>query len=944
MFLLYVAVLILLVWVARLQGRIDDLGREVRRQAPRPAAPAPAPVVPAPEPTSPSPPSGPLPPVPPAQAQPPEEPAGVPPAAPLLSEPPEPQSPLPLPPAPAPARAARTARTLDWEALVGVTLFSWIAGIALALGGIFFLRYSIQNGWLQPPVRLAMGVVAGIALLLACETRWARRYAITANALAAAGLVILFSSFYAAYALWQLLGALPAFVALVAVAALAVLLSLRHDSLFVALLGLLGGFAAPALLSSGQDRPFTLFGYLLLLDAGLGVVSYRKRWAALVALSIVFTTLYQWSWVLTFLSPERAGLALGIFTAFPLLSWGLLWWSERSPGRGGGGEDRFRAMAAANAALPLLLALYLATAPGYGARFPMVFGFLFVVDAALLVIARRRGPQELHALGAATTVLVFLQWWGVSAPPEGRWRALLAFVALFVLFYLWAHRRARVAGRPFTGLAGRAALAAPLLLFMFPALALSEPGFASPALPLAVLIMLTAAVAAHSLGEDELLPYFVAAWLAFGWAVIWTGRHVRPANHATAALVYVVVALFFVAVPLAARRLKGESSPLAGMELLALAPQALLLPLAVQRGLPLPPWALFSAAAAIQAACSGAALALPSARVHAGAVVLSSLVLMAWTLRAGPAASGFAAMAGAAILAGFAMAWREVAAWRRHAAGRGFDGAAAAALALGQVVLAFASITSGRPATSVVAAYHLLLAAGWLALAARSNRLWLPVVGVVPAALGALSLAVTRGGMPGWVQPVAVALPVYALFAAYPLLIAPRLGGSLGPHVAAVLASAAFFTIAKPALEAGGYGGVLGLLPLCQAGLLGILLAALLRHEPAGARNLPRLAVVTAALLTFVTVAVPVQFDRQWVTVGWAVEGAGLAWVYTRVRQRPLLWTALGLLAVSVLKGFLSDMARLGGLYRVASFVGLAVCLALAAVVLQRFVFSRRGE
>jgi uncharacterized membrane protein len=46
---------------------------------------------------------------------------------------------------------------LDWESLVGVKLFSWIAGIALLLAVVFFLRYSINQGWLMPKVRMSGG-------------------------------------------------------------------------------------------------------------------------------------------------------------------------------------------------------------------------------------------------------------------------------------------------------------------------------------------------------------------------------------------------------------------------------------------------------------------------------------------------------------------------------------------------------------------------------------------------------------------------------------------------------------------------------------------------------------------------------------------------------------------------------------------------------------------
>ena len=926
MFLLSVAVLVLFVWVARLQRRVVELEARLA-ETPRAATPPPAvaPVVPLPPP--------------PREARgdsPPAPAVATPPATTQPAVPPPPPAPPPLPRAPSPAPA------IEWEALIGVKLFSWIAGIALALGGVFFLRYSIQNGWLQPPVRLAMGIAGGIALLVACETRWATRYAVTANALAAAGLVILFSSFYAAYALWELIGPLPAFAALVAVAAAAVLLSLRHDSLFVALLGLLGGFAAPALLSSGEDRPYTLFGYLLLLNAGLGIVAYRRRWAPLVALSLAFTTVYQWSWVFAFLSPDRLGLALGIFAAFPVLAWALLGWGERAGLEGPGDEERFRAMAGASAALPLLLVLYVAMAPGYGERFPLAFGFLFLVDAALLVIALRRGPRELHALGAAATLLVFLQWWTVN--PEGvggRWRAVLAFVALFAAFYLWAHRRARRSGRPLTGLAGRAALAAPALFFMFPGLALTEPGFASPGLPLAVLLGLLALVAVHAVAEADRLSYFVAGWLSVAWAVVWTARHARPEAPLEALIVDVVLACALVAMPLAARW-RRDRSPLGGLELLALAPQALLVPMALQRPVALEPWPLLAAAAAMQVVASAASLGSRRGTLHLGAITLSSFVLMAWTLRAGAANAGFGAMTAAAALAALGLTWREIARWRRHPAPAGFDAAAAAALVLGQVVLAIAAAGRGRPGTAVVAAFHALMIVGLLGLAARADRLWLPLLGVIPAALAALALPATGGGLPPWAQPIAVALPVYALFLAYPLAIAPRLGTSLGPHLTAVAASLVFFPIAHDALSAGGYGAVLGLLPLLQAAALGVLLAALLRLEPPASRLASRVALVAAAVVAFVTIAVPVQFDGAWVTVGWAVEGVALAWVYTMARRRPLLWAALGLMAVSVSKGFLLDMARLGGLYRVASFVGLAVCLALAAVVLQRFVFARR--
>jgi uncharacterized membrane protein len=78
-------------------------------------------------------------------------------------------------------------------------------------------------------------------------------------------------------------------------------------------------------------------------------------------------------------------------------------------------------------------------------------------------------------------------------------------------------------------------------------------------------------------------------------------------------------------------------------------------------------------------------------------------------------------------------------------------------------------------------------------------------------------------------------------------------------------------------------------------------------------------------------------------TIGWAAFAVALLAAGIGLGAKPARIAAIALLATTVLKGFLLDLGSLSGLYRVASFVGLAVCLALVAVALQRFVL-RDGE
>ena len=282
----------------------------------------------------------------------------------------------------------------DWESLVGVKLFSAIAGIALLLAAVFFLRYSVEHGWLQPPVRVGIGIIVAIALLAACELKAARNYPLTANAMDASAIAILFATFFAAHALWNLIPGVVAFALLALVTAVAVALSIRRESLFIAVLGLLGGFATPALLSTGENQPIPLFAYLLLLNIGLAWVAFRQKWPALGWMTVILTAVYQWGWVFRFLTAGQLSLAMGVFLLFPLVSVSGLLVSRRT------GDDSFERSALTAAVLPLLFAVYVAAVPGYGGHPWLLLSFLLILDAGLTAIAIARRQDLLFGAAA----------------------------------------------------------------------------------------------------------------------------------------------------------------------------------------------------------------------------------------------------------------------------------------------------------------------------------------------------------------------------------------------------------------------------------------------------------------------------------------------------------------------------------------------------------------
>ena len=930
--------------------------------------------------------------------------------APEAPEKPAKPGPVVMPPS-EPPRPPKPRAAFDWESVVGVKLFSWIAGIALVIAAVSFLRYSIDHGWLSPPIRMAIGLLAGIALLVVCELRAARRYPITANALDGAGIAVLFATFFSAHVLWQLMPVVPTFIAMALVAATAVVLAIRRDSLFIALLGLVGGFATPLMLSSTLDKPLPLFGYIAILNAGLAWVAYRRGWPLLTGLSLAFTTVHQWLWVVRFLDASETGTALAIFLVFPLLAFAGLLLNRVDDEKL---AKQFEETAVVAAGLPLLFAAYLAAVPEYGARYGLLFGFLFLVISGLAAVAIWRGPQKAHLIGAVSTLVVFAVW--MTNSYVAAWPGVLAFVTLFMLLFLLVPDLAARVGRPLEDPVKHSVLAAPALLFVVPALIAIEAKCSAPLPVFGALFALMALIAGFAIARREGLLHLVAAFFAVVAEAVWSVRYLNEETLLAGLAVYGVFALFYLGVPMLARRLGRPLEPVGGAAALLLVSLALLFFLAlgaaaqaalwglalllvvlnaglflegaagrlpmlsiagtvlswlvlagwwrtadVSAGLlpalivvggfavfsaagsallgrrltsdspaestvvgggvylllvghaflflvagkpelAVPPWPLLGVLLVLDVAAGVAALAIRRGELFVAALLASMGVLVTFEYTVLRAPWPAVAVISAMVLAALAVVWWPLARRRlgsAHAALDVFAGGASASLLLAQGVAIAAVNTRGAPALVLVICSHLALVVTLLVVAHLKRWYFLAVVAVLPTFV-AVCYELANGT--AWRGVLLFDLLAWAPFVLFPLILGKRVLDDRWPWVAPVLASVPFFFIARRAMIDGGLSAVIGALPVFQAIVLASVLIRLVTLEPKTDRDLGRLALVAAAVLGFVTLAIPLQLEKQWITIGWALEGGALAWLYLRIRHRGLLASSLGLLTVVLIR------------------------------------------
>ncbi|MBI2078424.1 MAG: DUF2339 domain-containing protein [Euryarchaeota archaeon] len=122
--------------------------------------------------------------------------------------------PLPVPPAPAPEPVPMRAvekplpppvggDTQSLERRLGANWLPKAGMLVLILGFVFFLRYAFDQGWINRPSRIGMGVAAGLVLAAIGEALLRRdrgRFDIYAQVLAGGGFVITYFSLFAAHA------------------------------------------------------------------------------------------------------------------------------------------------------------------------------------------------------------------------------------------------------------------------------------------------------------------------------------------------------------------------------------------------------------------------------------------------------------------------------------------------------------------------------------------------------------------------------------------------------------------------------------------------------------------------------------------------------------------------------------------------------------------------
>ena len=290
----------------------------------------------------------------------------------------------------------------DIESVVAGKWLNYVGIIAVLFSVAFFIEYAFENNWIGPRGRIAIGLLAGAALIAWSALLLRRGYKYFSEGIAALGAAVLYISLWGGWHYYHLFTSAQTFIAMIVVTAAITIIALGRDSQRLALLALIGGFLTPALVSTGTDHEIVLFSYTAILSAAMLALERFRQWNWLPPLAFAATQLYFWGWYFSFYTPEKLAKTLAFAILFLILFAALPMMRARRDGRLAETEYSI----AIGNVIVFLLALRQMLWPQN--RWALTFAFLALAAAHL--IALRALPEPSPRTAADRAGLMNARW------------------------------------------------------------------------------------------------------------------------------------------------------------------------------------------------------------------------------------------------------------------------------------------------------------------------------------------------------------------------------------------------------------------------------------------------------------------------------------------------------------------------------------------------------
>jgi hypothetical protein len=209
----------------------------------------------------------------------------------------------------------RNSTYFNFESLIGENILNKIGILITIIGVALGIKYAVDKELISPVVRLLLGYLFG-AVLFAVAMKLKKNYDNFSAVLLSGAMAIAYFVTYWGYSLLGVYNNLFCYLLMVAITIATVSFSIKLNKQVISIIGLVGAYAIPFMLSEDSNKFIALFTYISIVNVGILYVAIKKYWKSLYYISFGYTWLIVLYWVLSSYNSELVGQISIFLTLF----------------------------------------------------------------------------------------------------------------------------------------------------------------------------------------------------------------------------------------------------------------------------------------------------------------------------------------------------------------------------------------------------------------------------------------------------------------------------------------------------------------------------------------------------------------------------------------------------------------------------------------------------
>jgi uncharacterized membrane protein len=189
----------------------------------------------------------------------------------------------------------RTSQNFKFENVIGLRIIHLVGIVVLVIGLSIGVKYAIDRQLISEGARIICAYAAGIVLYV-LSWRLKKKYQLFSAILFSGAMASLYFTTYAAFVYYGFYPFAVTFLLMVALTFYTAFEAIRYNRQEIAVLGMVGAYGIPFLISQNTERADLFFSYIIVINVGVVYLSFKKKWKVMgqLALLISWTLFILW--------------------------------------------------------------------------------------------------------------------------------------------------------------------------------------------------------------------------------------------------------------------------------------------------------------------------------------------------------------------------------------------------------------------------------------------------------------------------------------------------------------------------------------------------------------------------------------------------------------------------------------------------------------------------